>query len=72
MTISDLAYMLLKKQKQPLHYKAITKKIMKKGRLSGKRPWCTVNSRLCVDGRFVRVGKGRTGLYALGEWQKKK
>ena len=62
---AELAYEILKKAKSPMHYTEITKRIQRKKKLRGKRPWCTVNAALCKDSRFVRVGEGRTGLYEL-------
>lgn len=69
--IKELAYEILKKDEKPLHYKEITRKIMKKRTLTGKRPWLTVNARLCTNPKFKRIGKGRTGIYGLTEWKNK-
>lgn len=64
-SIATLAYEILNKDAEPMHYTKITKEIQKKKKLEGKRPWCTVGAILCKDPRFVRVGKGRTGIYKL-------
>ena len=37
----------------------------------GKTPWKTVNAVICTNSRFKRIGKGRSGTYALTEWKGK-
>ena len=68
-SIPDLAYQVLKKEGKPLHYQALTKKIMKKKKTTGKTPWNTVNSILCTHSSFKRIGGERSGIYGLAEWK---
>lgn len=61
------AYEILKKEGKPLHYKTLTELIMKKKELKGKTPWNTVNAVICTNSKFKRIGKDRSGIYALSE-----
>lgn len=63
-SIAEIAYEILKKRREPLHYKEITNLIMKKKELKGKTPWNTVNACLCTNPKFKRVDKG---IYALSD-----
>ena len=63
------AYEILKKEGKPLHYKTLTDLIMKKKELKSKTPWNTVNAAICTNSKFKRIGKGRSGTYALREWK---
>ncbi len=65
--IKDRAYLVLKKQKEPLHFKKVAEYIEKLPLVSNTRPvhTATVHNELIKDPRFVLVGRG---LYALKEW----
>jgi len=64
--IKDKAYIIFKKEGEPLHFKEITDKI-NQSKLSLERPALiqTVHNELIKDPRFVLVGRG---IYALSEW----
>lgn len=68
-SISDIAYGILKKKKEPIHHKELTKLILQVKKLGGKTPIKTINSCLCRDQRFKRIGEGRSGIYGLSEWK---
>ena len=68
-SIADVAYEILRKKGEPLYYKDLTKLIQKKKEIKGKTPWNTVNASLCTNPKFKRVGKSRSGIYALKEWK---
>ncbi len=57
--IKDRAYLALKKEKTPLHFKKVSQLI---GRETNDQ---TVHNELIKDNRFVLVGRG---VYALSEW----
>jgi hypothetical protein len=61
--IRDKIYLLLKREKRPLHFRVLTDLINK----SFKKPAIcqTVHNELIRDSRFVLVGRG---IYALKEW----
>ena len=63
-TIRDRVYLVLKKKKEPLHFRAIAKHIndVFAGRTQASPP--TVHNELIKDPRFVLVGRG---IYALAE-----
>jgi len=63
----DLAFELLKKEGKPLHYKELTRRILKMKKSFGRTPEMTLISVMSKDPRFVRVGPG---LYSLRhiEW----
>lgn len=62
-TIRDYIYLVLKKEKKPLHFAAIADKINEKN--PGKKALkATVHNELIKDPRFVLVGRG---LYGLSE-----
>lgn len=64
--VKDRAYLVLKKQKKPLHFRDITNLIDNLPFPSqGKTHTATVHNELIKDQRFVLVGRG---LYALSEW----
>ena len=69
--IAFYAYEILKKKGKPLHYVELTKLIMKRKEIKGKTPWKTVNAAICTNPKFKRIGKRRSGTYALSEWDKK-
>ena len=61
--IKDLSYMVLARNKSPLHFSNVAEEISK---LTGKKAHVqTVHNELIKDNRFVLVGRG---LYALKEW----
>ncbi|MEK7447542.1 MAG: sigma factor-like helix-turn-helix DNA-binding protein [Patescibacteria group bacterium] len=64
-SIRDKTYVIMKKHKQPLHYSAITEKILE--HKLQKRPVTkqAVHNELIRDDRFVLIGRG---IYALQEW----
>ena len=68
-TITDIAYEILKEKGESFHYKDLTKLIMKKKEVKGKTPWKTVNASLCMNSKFKRIGKSRSGIYVLKEWK---
>jgi len=64
--IKDRAYLVLKKEKNPLHFKKVAAGIEKLPFPSPKKVHtATVHNELIKDERFVLVGRG---LYALKEW----
>jgi len=64
-SVRDKAYLTLKKNKKPLHFVDITKKINKIWDSNKKANNQTVHNELIKDDRFVLVGRG---IYALSEW----
>lgn len=62
------AYDILKKNGKPLHYLELTKLIIKQKEIKGETPWKTVNAVICNNSKFKRIGKNRSGIYALSEW----
>ncbi len=65
-TVRSRAYLVLKKQEQPMHFREITETINKVG--FGGRPAFpqTVHNELIKDPRFVLVGRGIYGLQERG------
>ena len=66
--VKDKAFLILKREKRPLHFTEVTKLINNSefGKVYGERALIqTVHNELIKDSRFVLVGRG---LYALGEW----
>ena len=66
--VKDLAYLVFKKERRPLHFTEVTKLINKSKIFENyPRPALpqTVHNELIRDSRFVLVGRG---LYALREW----
>lgn len=63
--VRDKAYVVLKKNKKPLHFKEITEMINNKGFSKRKANMQTVHNELIKDSRFILVGRG---IYALKEW----
>lgn len=61
--MADRIYLVLKKNRRPLHYKEITSQIAEHYKLKAHSP--TVHNELIADPRFVLVGRG---IYALKEW----
>jgi DNA-directed RNA polymerase delta subunit len=63
--VRDKAYIVLKKNEKPLHFRDITNLINEKGFSSRKANTQTVHNELIKDDRFILVGRG---IYALSEW----
>jgi len=63
--IKDKAYLVLKKNGKPLHFREIADMINGHRFDSKRANFQTVHNELIKDGRFVLVGRG---LYALSEW----
>lgn len=63
--VRDKAYVVLKKNGKPLHFRKITELINEKGFSKKKANIQTVHNELIKDSRFVLVGRG---IYALTEW----
>ena len=64
--VKDKSYLVLKKEKKPLHFNQIAELMRNFPFLSQKKiHTATVHNELIKDLRFVLVGKG---LYALKEW----
>lgn len=64
--VKDKSYLVLKKQRKPLHFTQITDLIKNSSFLSQREiHTATVHNELIKDPRFVLVGRG---LYALKEW----
>ncbi len=63
--IKDKAYLVLKREKMPLHFRNIANLINSHRFDSKKANIQTVHNELIKDKRFVLVGRG---LYALSEW----
>ena len=64
-SMRDRAYIILKKEKKPLHFLEITDLINKSGICSRPVHKATVHNDLIRDRRFILCGRG---LYALKEW----
>lgn len=62
-TIKDKAYLVLKKQGNPLHFREVAEKISQLFSISVLVP--SVHNELISDEKFVLVGKG---IYGLREW----
>ena len=63
--ITRVAEEIFIREKCPLHYKELTKIIMRERSLGGRTPHETVRSAIGTDSRFKRVAEG---VYALAEW----
>lgn len=61
--IRDYAYLVIKKQGEPMHFSEVAKAITET--FSKKAHVATTHNELIKDSRFVLVGRG---LYALAEW----
>ncbi len=62
----DKAYLVLKEDGEPLHYRMIAKKIREESFYSKHNPTApTVHNEVILDKRFVLIGRG---IYALKEW----
>ena len=63
--VKDKAYLVLQKEKKPLHFTKITQLINQTWPKDRKARSQTVHNELIKDERCVLVGRG---IYALGEW----
>jgi DNA-directed RNA polymerase delta subunit len=63
--IKDKAYLVLKENGTPMHFKGVAESITKSGFSNKKAHVQTVHNELIKDDRFVLVGRG---TYALKEW----
>ncbi len=63
--VRDRAYIVLKKNGKPLHFRKITEMINNKGFSKRQANMQTVHNELIKDSRFILVGRG---IYALKEW----
>lgn len=61
----DKAFLVLKENGKPMHFKDIADEIDKSGLNKKKTHPQTVHNELIKDGKFVLVGRG---IYALAEW----
>lgn len=66
LTIRDRAYLVLKKRKEPLHFRAITAAINESGFDEKVALVATVHNELIKDPRFVLIGRGIYGLAEHG------
>lgn len=64
-TIRDRVYLVLKKKKEPMHFRIIAKTINDIAFDKNQASAPTVHNELIKDGRFVLVGRG---MYALAEF----
>lgn len=63
--MADKIYLILRREKKPLHFTEITKAI-NNARFDKKIAYpATIHNELILDNRFVLVGRG---IYALSEW----
>lgn len=65
LSITQIAEGIFGREKRPLHYKELTKLVMRERPLERKTPHETVRSWIGQDHRFKRVAEG---VYALTEW----
>src|SRR3989338_3989045 len=63
--VRDKAYLVLKKNTKPQHFRAITAMINESDFGGRSAPMQAVHNELIKDKRFVLVGRG---IYGLGEW----
>jgi len=67
-SVADSAYEILIKHKKPLHYRQITKELIKIRPLKVKEPYYAVNASMSGDKRFMRT---KRGVWGLVKWQYK-
>lgn len=63
--VKDKAYIIFKKEKQPLHFTQVAELINRAAFDNRKAHHQTVHNELIKDSRFVLVGRG---MYALADW----
>lgn len=72
--VLDGVHKVLAEAGQPMHYRAITEKLVADGhwKPSGKTPWASVSSALTTDikkhGASSRFRRLETGVFALADW----
>ena len=66
----EVAYLILKENGKPMHYKDITAEVIKRSKSVGTTPQNSIFSRMITDTqkRFVKTAKGTFGLT---EWTSK-
>ncbi len=67
-SVANGAYEILIKHKKPLHYRQITKELIKIRPLKVKEPYYAVNASMSGDKRFMRI---KRGVWGLVKWQYK-
>lgn len=67
-SVADGAYEILIKHKKSLHYRQITKELVKIRPLKVKEPYYAVNASMSGDKRFMRI---KRGVWGLVKWQYK-
>jgi len=67
-SVADSAYEILVKNNKPLHYRQITKELIKIRPLKVKEPYYAVNASMSGDKRFMRI---KRGVWGLVKWQYK-
>ena len=67
-SVANSAYEILIKHKKPLHYRQITKELIKIRPLKVKEPYYAVNASMSGDKRFMRT---KRGVWGLVKWQYK-
>ena len=67
-SVADSAYEILIKHKKSLHYRQITKELIKIRPLKVKEPYYAVNASMSGDKRFMRI---KRGVWGLVKWQYK-
>jgi len=65
-TIRDRVYLVLRKKKEPMHFRHISKAINETFKTRSQASAPTVHNELIKDGRFVLVGRGIYGLKEFG------
>ena len=67
-SVADIAYEILTKHKKPLHFREITKELIKIRSLNVKEPYYAVNASMSGDKRFMRA---KRGVWGLVKWKYK-
>jgi len=67
-SVADVAYEILTKHKKPLHFREITKELIKIRPLNVKEPYYAVNASMSGDKRFMR---SKRGVWGLVKWKYK-
>lgn len=67
-SVADVAYEILTKHKKPLHFREITKELIKIRPLNVKEPYYAVNASMSGDKRFMRA---KRGVWGLVKWKYK-
>ncbi len=72
MSVTDVAYAVLKNRRQPLHFKELIAEVMRIKAIGQENPGrmiAQMHTEINLDSRFVHLGGGEWGLR---EWQIKK